>query len=124
MLKNYKGHGTYNYIEINSGDKVVIKYRDSIHYLKTGTVISVITGGYNSGDCSVSIDFSNTIITMYHTNLDKIIQLIEMETGDVLNILEKDSIELSIAGLIKYNPSKNFYFFKNDDRWQIEYYSI
>lgn len=118
MLKKFEG---YKY-GLECGDRVVIKYKYSKYYMQTGTIIS--HASVQPGDIKVMLDFSNEIITFYYTHLVKVLEIIEMPSGDVLYVPYDDAKDLAAIGVLNFEPSRNIYFFNEEDRWQIESYSI
>lgn len=115
---NIHGENTLVY-----GDRVVIKYKFSAYYQKIGTVSYVRTTDPNIGDCSVILD-NGVIVEFHYTNLVKILDLVSVPSGEIVSVLFKDINELYMEGIIKYNKMDDYYFFKDDDKWYIESYSL
>lgn len=113
-----------NDTNFRSGDRVMIKYKDSAYYKKIGTIISIVVSGKFKGDCNVEIDYSNKNVDFYYTNLYKIEEIVDASTGELYVVSLEDAIDLAIAGIIKFNEKDNYYYFEEDDRWQIESFEL
>lgn len=124
MIKFFETYSNIGGGRIESGDKVMVKYKPSKYFMKTGKVLYAQTDGEGKGDLRVMFDYNNDIETFYYTNLVKIVELVEMPSGEVLNVPYGDVMELATTGLIEYNKIKNYYFFDEDDRWQIESFAL
>lgn len=107
--------GFKNFINIDYGDHVLIKYKDSKYFLKTGKVTSVRRTGSFAGDCTVQLDFTGEIVDFYYTNLLKIVEIVEDETGEIFKVTFPDFNYLSDSELLKYD-TRGFYIFKKDDK--------
>lgn len=121
MIRKYESFKTFNDANLNLGDKVVVKYRDSKFFMQIGTITSINS---KLGDCTISMNFSDDTVVLYYTNFVKVIELIEVPSGEVLYVPEPDAMDLAMVGLIKHNKRPDFYFFEEADRWQIEDYAI
>ena len=117
MIKCFESFGNS---KVKPGDKVIVIYKDSKYYMETGKVSSMQLSGPNKGDCLVSFDFQKSAETFYHTNLRKIEEVVDKMSGEIFVLLEKDAIELAMTGLIIYNREKGFYYFEEENKWQIE----
>jgi hypothetical protein len=124
VIKKFESFNTLENSGLHVGDKVMIRYKNSEYFGKTGTILNIMTIGATKGDCEVSIDYSNEVKDFFYTFLTKIIELIEVPTGEIIIINEEDLEELYGTGLVNYNKLMKFYFFNKFDRWQIEYFEI
>jgi len=124
MIKKFESYKSLRDTNLNTGDKVIIKYRDSKHYMQSGKIINVNTSGSDNGDVRIMLDYNNELVSFYYTNIIKVEELIEVSSGEVLNVPEEDAMNLAMSSIIKYNKAKNYYFFDEEDRWQIESYAI
>lgn len=122
MIMNFRSYESADDIKnfLKLGDRVVVTYKDSKHFMKTGKVINIKTAGTNIGDCNVLMDYNNNYVLFYYTNIEKILDLIGVPSGEVLYVTLKDSQRLSSEGLIHYSANGNFYFYKDEDKWQVE----
>jgi len=123
-MKSFEAYKSTMKNDLHTGDRVVVIYPYSDDYLKIGTIISMVTGGPNSGDCFVLMDYSNQSVPYFYTNLRKVFELVEFPSGEVVYIYYNDLIELNGTGVLKYNNSNQIYFYKEEDRWQIERFMI
>lgn len=113
-----------NKIEFKVGDKVVIKYQHSADYMTPGEIVSIVYNGVVAGDCSVLLYRNNKIVGYYYTNLLKVDEVIESNTGEVFYIDSNDMSDLIMFGLLDFNFNKNGNYYSFDDGWQIENYII
>jgi len=120
IFENLNIHGENTLVY---GDRVIIKYNSSEYFNKTGTVSYVRTNGPNVGDCSIILD-TGVLVEFYYTNLAKILDLVGVPSGEILSIFFKDINELYMEGIVRYNKMDDYYFFKDDDKWYIESYSL
>jgi hypothetical protein len=104
---------------MNCGDHVMIKYKDSKYFLKTGKIVSVRKEGAFAGDCSVELDFTREIVDFYYTNLLKIVEIIEQETGEIFRVTFSDFHILTEKEYIKYD-TRGFYFFNNEHSLKVK----
>lgn len=121
MKNEYK---TLSQSGIGNGDRVMIIYKDSSDFMQTGIVVSIVYQGPYLGDCSILLDYQKNVVEYHYSNLIKIEQIIELPTGEILNISATDALDLAILGLIKYNNKKNYCYFFEDDRNQINRYVL
>ncbi len=124
MIKKFESYKSLRDTNLNTGDKVIIKYRDSKHYMQSGKIISINNSGSDNGDVRIMLDYNNELVSFYYTNIIKVEELVEMPSGEVLNVPEEDAMNLAMTSVIKYNKIKNYYFFDEEDRWQIESYAL
>ena len=109
---------------IRLNDKVLINYKYSNFHGKTGKVVSIMMAGPNRGDCNVLMDYDKVHVNFFYTFLLKVEEFVEVPSGEVFNIAYDDAIELAIAGIGKWNDRIGFYYFKEEDRWQVESYTV
>jgi len=121
MIKHFESFDQN--IPIIRGDRVAVSYKDSKYFMKTGTVVDV-NKGTHKGDCSVQLDYGNVIIPFFYTNLEKIIDVVSVPSGESVSILLKDAENLFIEDTIRYNKFMDYYYYDDEDRWQIEEYFI
>ena len=124
MIKKYDNFSKLETSGLRVGDRVIIRYKDSKYFMQTGKIISMMMSGVTKGDCTILMDYSKDTPCFFFTNLEKIEQIVEIPSGELLNVTEQDAIDLAITGLLKWNDKLDYYYFKNKDRWQIEDYSI
>lgn len=120
MIVTFKAYETVEENPFKFNDRVVVIYKDSKYFMKTGTVNNIKTSGSDKGDCSILMDYDNTYVNFYYTNIEKILDLIGMPSGEVLYATLKDAQRLSGEGLIRYSSKGNFYFFDDEDKWEVE----
>jgi len=122
MIQKYE---TFGKCELKYGDRVVVKYKASKYFMLTGEVISVNTTGPYTGDCRVRLDYSKDgVVEFYYTNLERIVEIIVVPSGESLSVPYKAAGEFAIAGIIGYNKVKDFYYVQEEDMWQIESLAI
>lgn len=124
MIKKFEKYGSIDYIPFQDGDKVMVKYKDSAYFMRTGKILYVKKNGISKGDCMVALDYDNIVVNFYYTNLMEIIELIEVPSGEVVTIFPDYVDELVITGLINYDNESEFYYFDEENRWQIDHYII
>lgn len=124
MIKKYESYKSLGEMNLNHGDKVAVKYKESKYFMQIGKIVGINTSGTNKGDCTVLMDYSENLVQFYYTNLIKVIELIEVPSGEVLYVPEPDAMDLAMVGLLRHNKIEDYYYFKEEDRWQIEDYSI
>jgi hypothetical protein len=122
MIKSFEAFEPHP--PLKKGDRVVIKYKDSKCFMKTGTIIYIRKNVLGLGDCTVQLDFSDEYVVFYYTNLEKIIDLISVPSGEMVCISLKDAENLAMSNIIRYNKFMQYYYFDDDERWQIEEYII
>lgn len=120
----FESYKTLRDVDLQTGDRVVIVYRDASDYLKVGTIVSMILSGAYAGDCKVLMDYSQEIKEYYYTNLRKVFELVEYPSGEIIQIYYDDLIELSGLGIVKFNRTLDIYYYQESDRWQIEHFMI
>jgi hypothetical protein len=109
---------------LKEGDEVIITYKDCKWFLQTGKIVD-IDRSYNIGDCKVSLDFMKGVVTIYKTNLVKIMTVIEKPSGEVMYLKKDVEVEnLLMRNIIKYDRFGEYYFFNNEDRWEIELHEV
>jgi hypothetical protein len=124
MTKRYNEAKTLYESGLNVGDSVVIKYKDSKHFMKTGRILSIRSKGPLAGDCLISLHYDDEPVEFFYTMLEKVEELVEIPSGEIIYILEADAMEVAMAGLIKYDYNSKFFYFYKKDRWQLEYFEI
>jgi len=110
--------------DIEKGDNVIVKYKNSVDFMKTGLVISVVMKGTTTGDCTVLFDFEKKTAVYYWTNLLKIIRVFEQPSGESFNLAIDDLVELTMVGIVRLDAKTNSYFFNEKDRWEIDRYCL
>jgi len=105
--------------ELKEGDLVAITYKDSKYYNQVGNIF-YIDKNY---DCKIHLLYGE-MVTFYITNLIKVNQLIEMPSGEVFFVPQRDIVYIAAVGLIQYDFNKKIYTFKEDNKWEIEEYMI
>ncbi len=120
----YEGYKSLEEIDLNTGDRVVVVYQDAIDYFKTGVIISMTLAGANRGDCTILMDDTGKTKEYYHSNIRKIVELIEVPSGEVLAVFHRNLMELAGTGLIKWDKKKQIYYYQEQDRWEIERFMI
>jgi hypothetical protein len=123
-MKTFEAYSQAGKSELKIGDRVCVVYRDATDYLKVGTIVSMTITGFNSGDCSVLMDYSQKIKQYYYTNLSKVFELVEVPSGEVIYIYDENLIELSGLAVIKWNSAQSIYYYQESDRWLIEEFMI
>ena len=118
-----KKYGGFNNPIFNLGDKVIIKYKFSHFYNKTGMILNIINEGMSKGDCLVRIDFSNENVVFYQTNLSRVEEIIEISTGQVYVLYLEDAVDLAMYKYIEYDE-RGFYYFEEENKWRIENYCL
>lgn len=121
MFEKYKSLSESG-IRLNS--KVVVKYKGSIYYNKTGKVVSIMMAGPNKGDCRVLMDYDRVNVDFLYTFLMRVEEFVEVPSGEVFNISYDDAVDLAFTGIVKWHERMGFYYFKEEDRWQIESYAL
>lgn len=111
-------------VDLKIGDDVIVKYKDSKYFKKTGRILKIIETGNNIGDCNIILDFSGNVVTFYKSNLEKITQIVEYPSGEIINISNVDCLYLAAIGILTYNFDKGFYYFLNKNKHEIEDYII
>jgi hypothetical protein len=108
---------------IQQNDRVLITYKNSRDFMKTGIVLSTVVNDIDSGDCVILLDFEEKTTLYHENNLLKIIQIVEIPSGETFNLTIDKLVELTLTGLVRLHKL-NFYFFYKKDRWQIESLTI
>lgn len=121
-MKTFEAYNSLRDVDLQTGDRVLVIYRDAEDYMKIGTIISMTLSGHNAGDCRVLMDNSQKTDEYYYTNLRKIIELVEIPTGEVVPVPYDDLIELS--GIIMFDYKFKMYYYQEKDRWQIERFML
>jgi len=111
----------YNGLEI--GDRVVVRYKDSKYFMHIGKIFYITKDGTRKGDCRVEMD-SGQWIDFYYTNLQKIIEVICIPSGEVLYMPIDSAEELALHDIIKYNKKGGYYHCDDEDKWEIESWAI
>jgi hypothetical protein len=124
MIKKFETYDAFDDIKLNIGDKVMINYKNSKYSMLTGKILSIRKSGPTRGDCIIVLDFNNDMVEFYHIFLMKIEELIEIPSGEVINVSVEDLDELMMTGLIGFNKNEKYYYFKEEDRWQIERFML
>lgn len=110
--------------DLKVGDDVIITYKDSKWFLQTGKIVNIDTS-YNIGDYKVLLDFFKTVVTVYKTNIVKILTVTEKPSGEVMYLKKDNEVEdLIMRNLIKYDRFGDFYFYEKENRWEIELHEI
>jgi hypothetical protein len=124
MIKLYETFRSLEEYGLNIGDRVMVHYKDSNYYGATGNIVLIKKTGTPRGDCTVFFDFNKTLKDFYYTNLTKVVELVEIPTGEIVVVNDEDMEELEMTGLVDYDKEKKFYFFRKEERWQIDYFII
>ena len=124
MIKYYEAFRSLAESGLKIGDKVMVKYKESKYFMKYGRITYIKNSGKIQGDCTVKFDYDGIIESFYYTNLLKVIEIIEVPTGEVFNIDYEDASELDMTGIIRYNPNTKYYYFDEQDRWQIDQFIL
>jgi hypothetical protein len=123
MLKKYQIFESENK-SLKSGEEVIVTYKDSKYYRQVGRVlVAKKIGGKYCGDYEILFDYGG-MATFHETNLKKVIQLIEIPSGEIINISREDCFYLVAIGKIDYDCMKGSYTFKSDNRWEINDFAI
>lgn len=123
-MRNFESFGfDGEFNGLKYGDRVVVKYRDSMYYNMKGTVSYVIRSGQNKGDFTVVLD-NGKYLEFYYTNLKKIIDVICVPSGEVIFFYADDAEDLALSNAIRWNKKGGYYYCDDKDKWAIESWGI